>query len=393
MVMGTNATIRLTDNIDYIEAYTQHDGTIDKFKQTTESLISEWESSLSYFREKIAKAPQGVLGMEEWANSLEKLIIDFKENPTIDKMMALICSKSLHHYTPFPVLTNGSYLNFLNENNPNFVFNIKSKEINVRNYNEKVTNFDIKPKKIDEIYKILRIKIGDENGNIKEAAYLDLKYKDISEEELFQHITQLPMFWRDFYYTCKTKNDRDYSNKKNNVEYITRQLNSYYVPKKEYSFLLFEYFEMGEDYDSRMKRASRAASEIENQSLSMDVLAVHLMTSLPGKILPLTNSERLDHYDISFNICICGEKMKMVFCEIPSFSDEQISELHNKVIDLMMAKEVRFLFLNKVDSIFKDIYQYSLNGSPRYLGGDYQVGIIKLMETQTMIEINESKEP
>ncbi len=400
--MGTRATTRICNDTDYIQTYTRWDGFEEDIKWDLENLISNWRSSLDYFKKKLENEPKGVLNMSKWVSDFENLLDEASKNPSIDLYTLLFCIKSFNHHHPLTICDDDINLG---DDVPDFIMKYdgfgNNTFINTEDNDcNEILNVEIKAKDISSEYRVMRIYMADSNGELNKKAYTDLKYRNISEKEIFDHFINMPLFWRDFYNVGKEKKDillserpNDLGN--NNIFRLLRKISYFYKGTDQYSaFKNREPIKV--DDESRLIRTQEICEDIIALipfDMYANVFGTHLALSLPGKVMPLTKAESISEYEISLEFCIIDERASYIFCNIPSLSDEEMKLLYNESFSLMMARETRFLALNNLTSVFPEMHQYELNTNPRFKGGDYEYSIVRFMETQTILELNEEKEP
>lgn len=403
--MGTPATTRIANEHDYIEHHTRWDGFPDEIIGYMKKLSSNWENALELFKEKITDDSQGTVGLTEWASNFQKLIEQHEKEPTIETTSLLLCFLSFTHHHVLPHKAPDDLLSYWGEEEPdvtaqliNGVFTYsKSDEYN--DEDEENTEAVEQPevnvvvKNIPDDFKVMRIYHLNKEGQLTEDDYVDFKYKDITEEDLFASVLHLPLFLRDVYTLTKItrteRKNKDY--KDDSLTRLFQKIAEFYQPTSEY-------IRYGRDSHDKIRTLAERKKSISDSldnadsmipfDLYTSSLGNHIALANPGKVFPLTKGESLSEYTVSFKVAMFDNRLNSIYCNIPNKSEEEMLSLLNDVTLRFDFRMHRFNNYHKVDNISEQIEFLQLICDETYLGIHYEETLISLMENQYSIEMN-----
>jgi len=387
--MGTHASTRIANEHDYIEHHTRWDGFPPEIVESIKSLPTAWQEAIDNIKEKLNSDEQGTFSLKDWTVSFEKLLHEYTANPTIEAASVLLCFLSFSHHHVLPNKASDDLLNYWGEGNPDVTAQLVGNDF-VYTYQEDYDADDVvhptiepKPKQISPEFKVMRIYAINNEGKLLDTDYVDFKYKNLTEEDLFKTVLTLPLSRTE----CNALDSID------SLVRLTRKLSAFYKPSGEYALYRRE-----EDKPRSLDERKNSIEESVDYALSMipfdlDVTAFgkHITLAQPGNIYPLTKGERLSHYDISFKIGIYDGRMNQVYCNIPNKDEEDISDLVQNIANYYGQRCDHFDHYHKIDSI-EDIQFIKLIHDDVFYGINYEETLIKLMENQYLIEINQLKE-
>lgn len=386
--MGTHACTRICNEKDYLELHTRWDGFEEEIKHDIENISKDWQNSISYMDSKINndKINRSIFS---WLNNLKLLLKEHKKNPNIENTSKLLCMSSFSHHHVYPNSISQDTLKYWGKNNPTVVAEIEKSKIKFSQHKD----MKIEPKEIVNDYRVMRI-YDEEDNNI----FIDLKYKDISERKLFNKILTLPLFWRDFY-TCfkcpeilKDSSDFVYSP----IFKLMNKFVYFYSPTNKYTH---EYKENKKDIAINTKKKKEKFFENVTQTIRrlgpfdmfVNSLATHIIFRLPVNVEPLTESEQLSDYKISFNVKINSRsRFSALTCNIPALSEQENQSLLNNISYKYIKQEKNFMKKNNLHENNHVFNFISLSNDNSYVGIIYEEMFQVLMESQRELEMKEN---
>lgn len=399
--MGTPATTRIASENDYIEHHTRWDGFPEEIKEKMISMVDRWDLAIASLKEKLNDDNQGTVSLTKWVDDFEQALNDYKANPTIEMSSMLLCFLSFTHHHILPNKSTHDMLSYWGEDCPDITAQLLDGEFTYSiGEDGPQPVVDVVRKEIAAEFKVMRIYAVDEDGKLSDDHYVDFKYKNINEEELFASIIQLPLFLRDIYTLTKMS-----KTEKKSLEYkldpltsMLQKMAEFYKPTTEY--LRFS----GSDSDVvRTAEERRAAMEDSLdwcQSMipfDLDITSFGNQIALtnPGNVVPVTKGERLSDYEISFKVAMYDSRNNYIYCNIPNKEESEMLTLLNDVVLHFDYRMHRFNNCHKVDNVAEPVQFSKLLSDEVFLGLAYEETIVKLMENQHSMEMNdilESKE-
>lgn len=403
--MGTSATTRIANEHDYIEHHTRWDGFPDEIVQYMKKLSSNWEDAIELFKEKLNDDSLGTIGLTEWVADFERLLKTHQECPTIETTSLLLCFLSFTHHHVLPHKAPNDLLSYWGEESPDvtaqlingaFTYTKTDEDDDDEEENREAINqpeVNVVVKKISDDFKVMRIYALNKEGQLNEADYVDFKYKDITEEDLFSSVLHLPLFLRDIYTLTKiSRTER--TNMQSKLDVLTQlfqKIAEFYQPTTEY-------IRYGRDSNDKVrtlverKKSISASLDNADSMIPFDLYTAsfgnHIALANPGKVLPLTKGESLSAYSVSFKVAIFDNRLNSVYCNIVNKSEEEMLTLLNDVTLRFDYRMHRFNNYHKVDNISEKIEFLQLICDETYLGIHYEETLISLMENQYSIEMN-----
>lgn len=397
--MGTHAATRIANENDYIEHHTRWDGNPGDIVDNIQSMTENWKISVENMREKLETDEQGTFQLKKWVDSFEKMLNDYTLNPTIEMASMLLCFHSFVHHHVLPNKTTDDLLQYWGEGSPDVTAQLIGKEFNFtyQDYDSDdiVSHpvISVSAKQILPAFKVMRIYRVSEDGKILDNHYIDFKYKNISEEELFGAVLDLPLFMRDLYTINKMsrteKKSLDY--KVDSFVQLARKLSSFYKPTSEYVLYGREENDVIRSTDERKQSIEDTLDNaISMIPFDLDVASFgsHIALSQPGNVFPLTKAERMSDYEVSFKIALIDNRINYIYCNIPNKDEQEMLDLLNEIALHFDYRMHSFNVYHGIDKIADDIQFSRLLNDEVFLGLAYEESIVKLMENQYLIEIN-----
>jgi len=405
--MGTPATTRIANEDDYIEHHTRWDGFPEEIIGYMQNLSSKWETAIELFKDKITDDSQGTVGLTEWASNFEKLLEQYKESPTIEITSLLLCFLSFTHHHVLPHKAPDDLLSYWGEGEPDVTAQLINGGFTYTKLDEddeepedgenrpslKQPDITVVVKPIPDDFKVMRIYNLNKEGQLVEDDYVDFKYKDITEEELFANVLHLPLFLRDVYTLTKTtrteRKNNDY--KDDSLTRLFQKIAEFYQPTTEYIRYGRDSHDKVRTLAERKKSISDSLDNAESMipfDLYTSSLGNHIALANPGKVFPLTKGESLSEYTVSFKVAMFDNRLNSIYCNIPNKSEEEMLSLLNDVTLRFDFRMHRFNTYHKVDNISEQIEFLQLICDEPYLGIHYEEALISLMENQYSIEMN-----
>lgn len=387
--MGTPAATRIEKDNDYISLHTRWDGDLDCMKEQVLEITNEWENSINLFKEVLEKGDFGTSNLKEWIINLEKTLEDYKKNPTIETATLFYSARSFTHHLPNPNKAESNLLNHWGAESPDLIINYDSEDIKFTKPKTK-QKFNCKEKELSKEYEVFRIKSSDGES------YIDMKFKEISKEEIVKEILLLPLFWRDLYTISKiiespildSKDKNIYYNHKNKPIFkLFDKLKYFYSPIKKYSNLVQSRNANNNIFNDKEKK--EANEYIIEDLLSLipfdmyvNALSVHIMLRFSGKIFPLTFGESKLNKEPMFNVYLTDRSLSSIYFDL-KIEDQIIT----KTIDEFKIREKKFCDYYDLKDIPSYQMKYFNNGNG--IGIGYEENIVEIMKTQRDIEIKE----
>lgn len=399
--MGTPATTRIANENDYIEHHTRWDGFPEEIKERMISMSDRWEFAIDQLKEKLNDDSQGTVSLTKWVADFEQALNDYKENPTIEMSSMLLCFLSFAHHHILPSKSTADMLSYWGEGFPDITAQLLNGEFTYSIEDDGPQPVvEVVRKEIAAEFKVMRIYAVDENGKLMDENYVDFKYKNMNEEELFASIIHLPLFLRDIYTLTKMS-----KTEKKSLEYkldpltiMLQKMAEFYKPTTEY--LRFGSSE-GDVVRTKEERLDAIHESLEwcHSMIPFDLditsFGTHIAFTNPGNVLPVTKGERLSDYDISFKVAMYDGRNNYIYCNIPNKEEPEMLTLLNDVVLHFDYRMHRFNNYHKVDNVAEPIQFSKLLSDEVFLGLAYEETIVKLMENQQCMEMNdvlESKE-
>lgn len=399
--MGTPATTRISNENDYIEHHTRWDGFPEEIKDKMISMADRWEFAIEQLKEKLNDDSQGTVSLIKWVADFEQALNDYKANPTIEMSSMLLCFLSFTHHHILPNKSTNDMLSYWGEDCPDITAQLLNGEFTYSIEEDGPQPVvDVVRKEIAAEFKVMRIYAVDEDGKLSDDHYVDFKYKNINEEELFASIIQLPLFLRDIYTLTKMS-----KTEKKSLEYkldpltiMLQKMAEFYKPTTEY--LRFGSSEVDVVRTTEERRAAMDDSLDWCQSMipfDLDITSFgnQIAFTNPGNVLPVTKGERLSDYEISFKVAMYDSRNNYIYCNIPNKEETEMLTLLNDVVLHFDYRIHRFNTYHKVDNVAEPVQFSKLLSDEVFLGLAYEETIVKLMENQHCMEMNdllESKE-
>lgn len=409
--MGTPAATRISKNNDYIELHTRWDGIPDVIKDQILNIPVEWQTSIDLFKKSIVDTAFETPLIREWLMDLETTLQEYVQSPDLEKAALFFAGRSFVHHHPLPVDTGDSdLLEYWGKGNPDVVAKLGDTITfeQSEHYNEDddlvesdVSAVDLFAKNINKDYKVLRIamvELDDETGEmIPTHSYIDLKYKNINEDELRGEILLLPLFWRDLYTVSKKvedalnkSGDKKHFNQMMNKPLLklTRKLKSFYTTTKKYT--AFGCDPTDKVFTSKEKIEAREnIIDLVEGLIPFDMytnsLATQLAVRFPGKVFFMTASENLSNPMPDMTVYLSGDGMSKLFVTVND--EHEATQFLNDVQSTFKARESKFLLdHNLVDN--QKTYPLIHDDKNLLIGIDYEMTVIDVMENQRDIELN-----
>jgi hypothetical protein len=392
--MGTPATTRIANEHDYIEHHTRWDGFPDEIIQYMKNLSLNWGNALDLFKEKITADSHGTVGLTEWASNFEQLLEKHEDAPTIETTSLLLCFLSFTHHHVLPHKAPNDLLSYWGEGEPDVTAQLVNGKVNyTKEEDNDQPEVNVTVKSIPDGFKVMRIYNLNKEGKLTEDDYVDFKYKDITEEDLFASILHLPLFLRDVYTLTKTtrteRKNKDY--KDDSLTRLFQKIAEFYQPTSEYIRYGRDSHDKIRTLTERKKSISDSLDNADSMipfDLYTSSLGNHIALANPGKVFPLTKGESLSEYTVSFKVAMFDNRLNSIYCNIPNKSEEEMLSLLNDVTLRFDFRMHRFNNYHKVDNISEQIEFLQLICEETYLGIHYEETLISLMENQYSIEMN-----
>lgn len=437
--MGTHATTRIADATDYIEAHTRWDGFGDDIRRHLSQPGDIWQKSIDEFKLRLSQSEQGTEGILHWVEQLETFLHDTQANPTVDKVMALLCMRSFTHHQVLPHKTSADLLQHWGEGNPGYVGILENNRISFADVKGRMepeniedeepeeqearlrlapmVTYDIHQpvvaRKMDTDYKVARIYTvydanesdEDEQMSLKTDSqeYIDIKFKNISEVQLAQSIASLPLFFRDLHTIGKNKTDtmEGWTWHGQGIFKFMEKLGYFYSATQEY-----------QRFDNCRNKTETIFTDKERQDnfhqvldlvnslipfdFFINAMANHLFIALPGQVLPVTQAEIKAGYDIDMYIGVEEHRQSNIYVNLPKLDNAQIEALYQNFSQQAAVRETQFNASNGLE--VQPTMNYVINEIERedeqgkkvdslWLGFAYEASLIMLMSTQRDMEI------
>lgn len=403
--MGTPATTRIANENDYIEHHTRWDGFPSEIKVRLMGLVENWEAAIENIKEKLDEDTKGTVSLKKWVTDFEHTLNNYKENPTIEMTSMLLCFHSFSHHHILPIKSTGNLLSYWGEGEPDITAQLINGELTctVRedeyDDNDELIESTSQPlievvrKELSTDFKVMRIYGVDKDGSIDDDNYVDFKYKDISEEDLFTSIIHLPLFLRDIYTVTKlSRTEKEAMNRVDALTSAFQKLAEFYQPTNEYKRFGVPKKDVVRNTKARKQSIEDSLDNAQSMipfDLDITSLGNHIALANPGKVLPVTKGERLSDYAITFKVGMYDDRNNSIYCSIPNKSEDDMKALLKETILSFDHKVHHFNHYNKVDSIGDEIQFSQLLCEEVFYGVPYEETIINLMENQYSIEIND----
>jgi len=308
--MGRSTITKLVDDKDSIVMYTRYGGYPEDTEWYIKNSVSLWRKNIDLLRTiQKEKGNLGTYRFTTWINDMEALLNDYEKTRGADIAAVLLASVKINGHRPVP--ESGENQEILDELGNAECFECQF-DLVKQCFTETEHTTSVVPSSLSD-YSIGEI-TDFEEGNAKTR----FKFKDISKEELQIKLFLLPFFIRDFFmfsreiiYIEKESKESPppYRNFAMNFSYNT--LSSFYrqtdnadrTDKKR----LVKKLNQGYDFEKNQKKIASEEEkiedleniifEIENKMIfPMDISGGSLISllslMLPGKVFPLTESEK-----------------------------------------------------------------------------------------------------
>jgi hypothetical protein len=384
--MGTRATTRIQEYDDYIELYTRWDGFIPDIKESITESINQWQTFIDLFKANLLTDAPYTVHLREWITNFQNYFNSHLNRPTISTTAFLLSSKSFSHHHPLPSKADDTLNNYWKKNQPSLITEINNGNIYFKE-NIHVLPETVELKNIDT-YQILRIKMMPTSENHEET-YIDVKFKNITINDLIKEILLIPIFWRDFYMVykniIKNMNDEDFYmpaisslvNKFDSFYCATSKYRMGYSNKPDIEFL-------PEEKNIEMKSILNSIIRMAPLDLYVNSLATQIAFILPDKVEFLTKQEENSVKDPDLVVYLEGNRLSKIFLDIPE-DDPIIEDILSKLLD----RETSFNSYYNVESSCP--YQIIKNQNNNYIGIPFEENLVYIMESQRDIELKELK--
>lgn len=399
--MGTPATTRIANEHDYIEHHTRWDGHPEEIKEKMIAMIERWAVSVEMLKEKLNDDSQGTVTIEKWVTEFEQALNDYKSNPMIDMSSMLLCFHSFAHHHVLPSKTNEDTFSYFGAGTPDITAQLLNGDFTYTlNENGNQPVVDVVRKEIPTEFKVMRIHPINKDGKLIDDNYVDFKYRNITEEELFSSIIHLPILLRDLYTFAKiSKTEKKFLGYQlDPLRNLFQKMADFYKPTNEYVRFINSGVDCVRTKDERLDSIKRSLEYVDSMipfDLDITSFGTQIAFANPGNVLPLTKGEEMSEYDISFKVAIFDSRLNYIYCNIPNKEENDMLDLLNDVVLHFDYRVHRFNTYHKVDNVGDTIQFSKLISDEIFLGLPYESTIINLMENQQSIEINdllESKE-
>lgn len=345
--MGTRAFFSITDNTDHIPLYTRWDGFEEEIKADILELDRIHQSNIDVLKNNFNLSPF----MTQWFIEYQELIQEYKNNPNVSLTAKLLSMLSFVHSSPEPIFKDKDTLSFDN-NSYDFNFNIKT---NKKSKNAKINLH------INEIknFKILRV-YHDENiittkDSLDNKPYIDLKFKNIDNNELAKQIHLLPFFIRDFHVSFLP------FYKKNDFPFIKllRTISNFY--NDQYQLLSYKEYKKTNSFEDEKKMIEDKFEHARSMipfDLYLKNFCTHLFLRFPTQVEPLTYSEAVysNAIEPDVQIFLCGNR----FYYIGSNTEKSIIEEEaKKQIKYFQDKHNPKIFTETEFNLFHNGFTYT----------------------------------
>lgn len=382
--MGTQAATRIIKNNDYVGFHTRYDGFYEENKDDVLNITRDWSLSISEFKSVLEKGDFGTSCLKGWITDLEKCLESYIKEPTIDTASFFLTGRSFTNHLPNPNKDNNGLLEYWNADNPDFIFNLD----NEISFKEAAGTEVYESNSIDwdETYKVFRIQ------SPCGLTYIDLKFKDISIDNLIKEIFLLPLFWRDLYTIYKKIEDKEFDEK--NLFMVDRmlpifklchKLKYFYNPIKKYSNNIYAKYAT-----NKVLKESEKIKMIENIKddlislipfdMYVNSLAAHFMIRFPNKVFPLTFNETKLNKEPLFKTDLNDRRLSSYSILRDGLSNS-IEEIENE----FKKRESKFNEFNNLPEKYNNILIVVENS----ISINYEESIINVMESQRDIEIKD----
>lgn len=309
--MGRSTTTKLVDDKDSIVMYTRDGGYPEDTEWYIKNSVSLWRKNIELLRTiQKKKGNIGTYRFTTWINDMEALLNDYEKTGRVDIAAVLLASIKINGYRPVP--ESGDNQEILDE--------LGSAECFECQFDLAKQCFTETAHKVTASSSLLDYSFGeitdDEEGNTKTR----FKFKDISKEELQTKLFLLPFFIRDFFMFSREiiyiekESEENLSLRRNfamNFSYNT--LSSFYrqtdkadrtdrkgLIKKLNRTSIYDFEETQKKAGSEEEKLDDVENiifTIENKmifpiDISGGSLIALLSLMLPGKVFPLTESEK-----------------------------------------------------------------------------------------------------
>lgn len=369
--MGTRATTRIQEGKDYIELYTRWDGFLPEIQESIVEAGNQWQLFIDLFKNNLVDDAPYTPHLKSWIDNLQNYLNKHVTSPSISTTAFFLSAKSFSHHHPLPSNTTQALCNGWHKNNPSLVAKIYNGKLTFKE-NKSTLGENTSTTSLDG-YKILRIKLIDDSDD-QEETYMDVKFKDITIEDLMKEILLIPIFWRDFYTVYKNI----YNNMKDPdfyIEVIQSLINkfiSFYDGTSAYS----EY-----SLDKKKKEINdRIMSTLRLIPLDTYVnsLATQIAFILPDKVEFLTKSEENSVVEPDVTIYQHGSRLTHILMDL-----SEDNPIITEVVSAVHERESNFNTYHKVESSVP--YQIVQNKDNNYIGIPFEENFVYIMETQNAI--------
>lgn len=393
--MGTPATTRIASENDYIEHHTRWDGFPEEIKEKMISMVERWELAIENFKEKLNDDSQGTVTLTKWIADFEQALNEYKANPTIDMSSMLLCFMSFAHHHILPSASTDDLLSYWGEGFPDITAQLLNGEFTYTTHEEdNQPTVEVVRKEIPAEFKIMRIYGVDKEGKLAEDNYVDFKYKNLSEDDLFSSIIHLPLFLRDIYTLTKMS-----QTEKKNLEYkldpltlMLQKMAEFYKPTTEFVRFGCSEGDVVRTKEERIETIRDSLDWVHSMipfDLDITSLGTHIALANPGNVLPVTKGERLSDYAISFKVAMYDIRFNYIYCNIPGKEESEMLTLLNDTVLHFDHRMHRFNTYHKVDNVGENIQFSQLISDEVFLGMPYEETIVNLMENQQSMEMND----
>lgn len=236
-----------------------------------------------------------------------------------------------------------------------------------------------------EGYKVIRLyntRLSDDNKkqSLDLTHFVDLKYQDITEDELFKSIMQIPLFLRDILTLTRHQENSVLAS-------LNNWLSNYYAPFDKAVSALSEMEGIG----TRTLTYDRIKNKLNNNSycdFDNSQLATLLCFMLPGKVMPMTYHESKAVVKIDIKTCVTEKAT--VLCHVPNYETEDYDTVFSAIINLYQYRESQFVNTNRLDRLKTDFRIVGVPGLGGYYGLKFDHELLNCLENQRQLEIKES---
>jgi hypothetical protein len=302
--MGTHACTRIQKDGDFIEMHTRWDGFPDEIKANLKGAVASWEALSSYTLEQIKEKGLVLPELEKWAKDVQVWMQDVKANPTAEAYAAMLCNESFNHHHVLPVHTEASAdtLDYWGYDNPDVVMTIKGQDDFLYTKKSKINASKVKETPVSEEFFMVRIKDESEANvgadNLQEHTFLDIKVKDMTQDEFRQVVLSLPVFWLELHNLVRQPAFDRENEEVRNQQFAFYKENPLVRSISDYK--LQHFYSASKKYDDMRDGVLRSQEKLLDNICSSipfdfgsNVLASHLYFLSAGKIQPMTRGEEL----------------------------------------------------------------------------------------------------